>query len=176
VIVCGQPEIGREVRVAVRKYDGRPHWHHTMRRLGTDEHGIWLGCPAGTVYYRGDEGPIYTTAEARVMLIPPHSWWTALYCAAPAECEVYCDITTPATWPNPTEVTMVDLDLDVWRTRPNGDVELLDQDEFAVHRRQYGYPPDVARRAEATAGWLLSAVSDRVEPFGYAYQRWLDEV
>jgi hypothetical protein len=165
-----------EVRVAVRKFDGRLHWHHAMRRLGADEHGVWLGCPAGTVYNRGDEGPIYTTAENRVMLIPPQAWWTALYCAAPAECEVYCDITTPSTWPNATEVTMVDLDLDVWRTRPDGGVELLDLDEFAVHQRQYGYPPQVVRRAEETADWLLAAVQDRVEPFGYAYERWLGEV
>ena len=102
----------REVLVAVLKYDGRLHWHHTMRRLGADEHGVWLGCPAGTVYHRGDEGPIYATAEARVMLIPRHAWWTALYSAAPAECEVYCDITTPAAWPQPAKVAMVDLDLD----------------------------------------------------------------
>jgi uncharacterized protein len=165
-----------EVRVAVRKYDGRLHWHHTMCRLGTDEYGTWLGSPAGTVYYRGDKGPIYTSAEARVMLIPRHTWWTALYCAMPAECEVYCDITTPATWPGPTEVSIVDLDLDVWRTRPNGVVELLDQDEFAAHQRKYGYPPEVVSRAEATADWLLSAVADRVEPFGGAHQRWLDGI
>jgi uncharacterized protein len=169
-------EFAMEVRVAVRKYDGRPHWHHAMRRLGADAHGVWLGSPAGTVYYRGDEGPIYTSAEARVMLIPRDEWWTALYLAAPAECEVYCDVTTPATWPDPAEVTMVDLDLDVWRTRPEGDVELLDQDEFASHRRRYGYPPEVVGRAEATADWLLSAVADRVEPFGRACRRWFDEI
>jgi protein associated with RNAse G/E len=165
-----------EVRVVVRKYDGRLHWHHDTRRLGTDEHGTWLGCPAGTVYYRGADGPIYTSAEARVLLIPRNAWWTALYCATPAECEVYCDITTPATWRSPVEVTMVDLDLDVWRTRPNGDVELLDQDEFAERRRRYGYPPEIVSRAEATADWLLSAVADQVAPFGYTYQRWLDRI
>ncbi|WP_250003683.1 DUF402 domain-containing protein [Actinoplanes sp. M2I2] len=165
-----------EVRVVVRKYDGRLHWHHATQRLGTDEHGIWLGCPAGTVYHRGDEGPIYTSAEARVMLIPRHEWWTALYCAPPAECEVYCDITTPATWPHPAEVTMVDLDLDVWRTRPAGAVEVLDRDEFAVNRRRYGYPPDVVSRAESTAERLRSAVTGRAEPFGEAGQRWLGEV
>lgn len=165
-----------EVRVAFRKFDGSLHRHHAMRRLGEDEHGVWLGSPVGTVYHRGDEGPIYATAEPRVMLIPPQAWWTALYCASPAECELYCDITTPSTWPNPAEVTMVDLDLDVWRTRPNGVVELLDQDEFAAHQRQYGYPPPVVRRAEETADWLMCAVAHRVEPFGNAYEHWLGKV
>lgn len=165
-----------ETRVVVRKYDGRLHWHYPVRRLGADEHGVWLGCPAGTVHSRGDEGPIYTSAEARVLLVPRHAWWTALYCAAPAECDVYCDVTTPASWPDPGEVTMVDLDLDVWRTRPDGDVELLDREEFDVHRRRYDYPPDVVSRAEATADWLLSAVEKGAPPFDGAHHRWLAQV
>lgn len=165
-----------EVRVAARKYDGSLHWHYSMRRLGTDEHGVWLGCPSGTVVSRGDEGPIYTVAEPRVMLIPSGTWWTAIFCAPPAECEVYCDVTTPVAWPSPHELTMIDLDLDVWRTRPSGAVELLDEDEFALHGRRYGYPPDVVSRASATAGWLLGAVGGRAEPFGEACRRWFGEV
>lgn len=110
------------------------------------------------------------------MLFPPGAWWTALYSAAPAECELYCDITTPSTWPSPAEVTMIDLDLDVCRTRPNGVVELIDQDQFAAHQRQYECPPQVVRQAEETAHWLMSAVRRRVEPFGNAYEHWLDKV
>src|SRR5262249_26539970 len=60
--------------------------------------------------------------------------------------------------------------------RPNGVVELLDQNEFAAHRRQYGYPPHVVRQATETADWLLSAIKGRVEPFGNAYEHWLDNV
>jgi hypothetical protein len=82
----------------------------------------------------------------------------------------------PATWPDPTEASMVDLDLDVWRTRPNGAVELLDQDEFAAHHRQYSYPAEVVSRAEAMADWLQSAVANRVEPFGGVHQHWLDGI
>ena len=39
---------GREVRVVYTKYDGSLHWHMSMRYLGEDEHGIWLGAPAHT--------------------------------------------------------------------------------------------------------------------------------
>jgi len=35
--------------VRFRKYDDSLHWHATLRRLGEDEHGIWLGAAAGTL-------------------------------------------------------------------------------------------------------------------------------
>jgi uncharacterized protein len=168
--------VDSEVLVAVRKYDGSLHWHHTMRRLGEDEHGVWLGAPSGTVYSRGDEGPIYASGELRIMLIPPDAWWTASFAAPPALSEIYCDVTTPSTWPHRSEVSMVDLDLDVWRTRPDGAVELLDEDEFAEHRVRYGYPEEVVARATATAGWLKSVLSADVEPFRNRYRHWLDRV
>ncbi len=34
------------------KFDGSLRWHHTMQHLGEDEHGTWLGAPAGTGYHR----------------------------------------------------------------------------------------------------------------------------
>ncbi|WP_405524356.1 DUF402 domain-containing protein [Streptomyces canus] len=135
-----------EVLVSVRKYDGRLHWHHPMARLGEDEHGVWLGAQVGTVYSKGEVGPVYTTAEPRVMLFPRDAWWTVLFQAAPAGLEVYCDVTTPSEWPNHAEVTMVDLDLDVCRIRATGSVFVDDEDEFARHRVQYGYPLKVVRK------------------------------
>jgi hypothetical protein len=35
--------IDADVRVVFRRYDGSLHWHNTMKRLGEDSHGIWLG-------------------------------------------------------------------------------------------------------------------------------------
>jgi uncharacterized protein len=49
---------GREVRVVYTKYDGSLHWHMTMRYLGEDEHGIWLGVPAHSSVRRGAEPPV----------------------------------------------------------------------------------------------------------------------
>ncbi|MEV7401864.1 hypothetical protein AB0N93_15900 [Streptomyces sp. NPDC091267] len=55
-----------EVLFSARKYDGSLHWHCTMFRLGEDDHGVWLGMPAGTVHSKGDAGPVYESNEARV--------------------------------------------------------------------------------------------------------------
>src|SRR5579872_683689 len=144
------------VRVVYRKYDGSLHWHMKLTRLGTDEHGTWLGAPAGSTARRGDQAPV-TFDEAYVMLVPTRpSWWTMNCNAPPAWTELYADITTPASWTGTGAVEMADLDLDVIR-RFDGKAEILDADEFAVHKARYGYPPDVVAAAEAAAATLLSA-------------------
>jgi uncharacterized protein len=166
---------GHDVRVVYTKYDGSLHWHQTMHYLGEDGHGIWLGAHADSVSQRGSEPPV-TLEQPYVMLFPRDAWWTAVFNGEPARTEVYCDITTPPQWPHPAEVTMVDLDLDVLRSRPDQRVVLLDEDEFAEHQVRYRYPADVIRQAEQSAAWLLQAVGNGVQPFASEYRGWLNQV
>jgi len=161
-----------EVRVAYTKYDGSLHWHQSMHLLGEDEHGVWLGAPAGVVARRGHDGPVVVTEQAKVTLFPPDTWWTADFNDGPTDVEIYCDIATPPIWPHSGEVTMADLDLDVIRERGSGAVQLVDEDEFAEHQLRYAYPPEVIERAEAASRWLMAAVQARSGPFGGAHLRW----
>lgn len=172
---------GRDVRVVYTKYDGSLHWNFTMRYLGEDEHGIWLGAGPGLVGRRGHDHEV-VFKEAQVLLFPRRdggardAWWTAAFNAAPARTEIYCDIATPARWPDPGQVTMVDLDLDVVRRRADQRVEIVDGDEFDEHQRQYGYPAQVIREAEQAAAWLRHALSAGAEPFAGDYRGWLAQV
>jgi uncharacterized protein len=165
--------IADEVRVVYRKYDGSLHWNQTMRRLGEDEHGIWLGCQAGSSARRGYEPPVFYT-HAYVLLIPKDGWWTATFNDLSERwVEIYCDVTTVPQWPGSGEVTMVDLDLDVLR-RWDGTLETVDEDEFEEHRIRYGYPPDVVHGARRAAQWLHAAIGQNADPFGY--RGWLAQV
>jgi protein associated with RNAse G/E len=162
-----------EVRVVYRKYGGSLHWNHPGSLLGEDEHGVWIGCPAGMVARRGYEPPT-VFAFASVMLFPREAWWTAAFNAKPREPEIYCDVTTVPQW-HDGEVTMVDLDLDVLRFR-DGRVHLDDEDEFAEHQVSYGYPDDIINQAERSAAWLMEAVSGATGPFAGAHEPWLSLV
>lgn len=172
---------GRDVRVVYTKYDGSLHWNYTMRYLGEDDHGIWLGAGPGLVGRRGHDHEV-VFREAQVLLFPRpdggarDAWWTAAFNAAPARTEIYCDIATPARWPDPGQVTMVDLDLDVVRRRADQRVEIVDGDEFDEHQRRYGYPAQVIREAEQAAAWLRHALSAGAEPFAGEYRGWLAQV
>jgi protein associated with RNAse G/E len=154
------------------KFDGSLHWNLTLRRLGQDEHGVWLGLPREATMRKG-HGPELPIPQAHVILVPRDAWWTATFNGEPERKEIYCDIASPATWTHPGEVTMIDLDLDVVRLRVDGSVVLLDEDEFDEHQVTYGYPPDVIEAAEGAAKWLLSAISAGQEPFATVYRQWL---
>ncbi len=161
------------VKVVYRKYDGSLHWNHPALLLGEDEHGVWTGCPGGTVGRRGQEPPV-TWIQPFVILFPREGWWTATFNAAPHKAEIYCDVSTVPRW-NDGEVTMVDLDLDVIRLRKDGRVVLDDEDEFEDHRIRYAYPPEIVEGARASAAALLEAVAAGTAPFTTA-PHWLAQV
>jgi protein associated with RNAse G/E len=161
----------QDVRVVYTKYDGSLHWNMTMKWLGEDEHGVWTGADAANTWRRGDGAPT-AVGYTNVLLFPRNSWWTASFNAEPARTEIYCDIASPVRWPNPREVTMVDLDLDVVRRRDGG-VVLLDEDEFAEHQVKYGYPEDVIAASLDAAAWLQVALADGTEPFARVYRSYL---
>jgi protein associated with RNAse G/E len=160
------------IRLTFRKYDGSLHWHSSLRRLGEDEHGLWLGWGRNHRIARGAEPPI-TIREPYVQLIRWKEWWCGSFNAAPRDTEIYCDITTVAEWTAPDEISLIDLDLDVLRFR-DGRLPLIDdEDEFLEHQVRYGYPPEVIATARATADRLLEAVRADEEPFKSGYHRWL---
>jgi protein associated with RNAse G/E len=164
-----------DIRVVFSKYDGSRHWHETMRLLGTDEHGTWLGSSAGVQIQRGDEPPI-TLPQAHVYLIPAAGvWWTVVFNDdRDPHVEVYCDICTVPVRTG-DEITMVDLDLDVIR-RWDGTVEIVDEDEFELHQVKYGYSAEVVSSARAAADELAEIIRSGVEPFGSVYKGWLAKV
>jgi protein associated with RNAse G/E len=164
----------RIVDVVFVKYDGRAHRSYPARYLGEDDYGTWLGVEAGTpARVDGDQAAVRN--EPYVLLVPGHAWWTAMFNAPPRPTQVYCDVTTPATWAGLVEVTVVDLDLDV-RRRRWGEIERLDEDEFAEHRAVFGYPDEVVTEALAASYWLAEALGDGTEPFASAFEPWLAQV
>jgi uncharacterized protein len=146
-----------------------------MTYLGEDEHGVWLGSPAGSFTQRGEEPPVLIR-QYMAQLLPRDQWWTAVFNAEPADTEIYCDISTPPRWPDSGEVTMVDLDLDVLRMRADQSVLLVDEDEFDEHQVRYAYPAEVISEARKSAEWLLRAIKDGAEPFASGYREWLDQM
>ena len=162
------------VQVVFLKYDGRPHRSYPARWLGEDENGTWLGVAAGTpARVDGDRETL--REEPYALLVPAKAWWTAMFNAPPRRTEIYCDVTTPATWSGRREVTVIDLDLDV-RRRRWGEIERLDVDEFAEHTVRFGYPEEVVQAATAASLWLADALGDGSEPFASEFRTWLAKV
>jgi protein associated with RNAse G/E len=165
------------VDLVLRKFGGRPHRQVTGRLLGEDTYGTWIATPRDSVvtYHYGSRRTGLTRADA-VRLIPAEGWWMAMCLAEPDLRDLYCDVTTPAVWTGPAEITVIDLDIDLVRYRADGRVEVEDEDEFEEHRVSLGYPEEIVAGALNGAASLRSALQQNEEPFAEHYRKWLDLV
>jgi hypothetical protein len=174
-------EVGDRVRIEMEKWGGRPHWRFDAIWLGMDEHGEWIGIPAGTPMSR--PGMDVVSENDQVGLIPSaglpeeERWWLATFHAPDApRVSVYVDITTAPRWDG-SVLRTVDLDLDVIRL-VGGEVLVDDEDEFAEHQVELGYPRDVVALAEASRERVHAAVLRADRPFDGSHEGWqavLDE-
>ncbi len=154
-----------------RKWPDAQHYRFMAQRLGEDDHGVWLGMRTGTCY-GGPRVGAFTTHN--VLLVPRNAWWTAKFRPATDEVPIYVDVCTPARW-HGNRMTAIDLDLDVLRLG-DGEVRVDDEDEFALHRVELRYPGWLIQAAVRSAREVRSMVERGVEPFGRAYEPWLDVV
>jgi protein associated with RNAse G/E len=167
----------RWVHVEFAKWGGRRHWTYDAIRLGEDEHGIWLGGPAGTEMDRPDQRLVLDFPSA--VLVPHGRPWVAAFNADAPQArrigyEVYIDVSTVPHWDGDT-MTACDLDLDVVR-RWDGTVEVLDEEEFSDHQVSLGYPAEVIAQAEGSAQECHDLLMRGAEPFVSTFRTWLGRV
>jgi uncharacterized protein len=156
------------------KYPDTLHWRHDMLLLGEDEYGIWLGAPIGTVIQRGMEDP-KTWIHPFVQLIQPDTPWIPIWNVDPVKTEIYVDITTVPTRPNPQLFEAVDIDLDVVRL-VDGSIEILDEDEFADHSISLGYPDWLIDQARAATAHVAVAIESGTAPFDGSHLPWFERL
>ena len=151
------------------KWGDRPHWEFEATYLGSDIHGDWIGTPAGTPHQR--PGASYVSEVAAVTLVPEAAYHLSTFHAPGIWCGVYVDIATPVRWDG-SVIRSVDLDLDVIRG-DTGRVWIDDEDEFARHRVQLGYPAEVVRAATTSCDRLFADVEARRAPYDETADAWL---
>ena len=160
------------VQVSYLKWPDHPHWQFAGGRLGEDEHGVWVGASPGAQMSR--PGEVVTLGHAWVLLLPHAGSYTAIFNARPGHCAVYVDIATQPVWTTDA-VWSIDLDLDIvvgW----DGQVHVVDEDEFEAHQTQYGYPPALVAEAKVSCAAVLELVTAGREPFGVVGAEWLEQV
>ncbi|WP_114424290.1 DUF402 domain-containing protein [Nocardioides houyundeii] len=185
---------GDAVHCEMTKWGEHPHWVYDALWLGSDEHGDWVGVPTGTRFAR--PGRELTAGSDQVVLVPAPSYgvrpgWLATFhqaggavwagepsppepVAAAPRVATYVDMTTPAQWHGAT-LRAVDLDLDVVQDVA-GTVVVDDEDEFAAHQVELGYPAHVVTAALQSCAWVHAAVVAASAPFDGAHRAWLDRL
>jgi uncharacterized protein len=135
-----------------RKWPDAPYRSTTMIRLGEDDHGTWLFAPRGTVSTYAERGSSPLPVSFLTLVPSGDRWWIATWMRDNDEIDIdlYVDVVHPPQWVSSGHVRIVDLDLDVVRTR-SGDVVLADEDELELHSQTLGYPAGVVDGARTAA-------------------------
>lgn len=167
------PSVGDPVWIERRKWRDEPHYGSEGVMLGKDEHGVWVGAHPGNRMYKGT-GPVVAGSYPIVWCVPRDGWFLSHHLVGHAELDIYIDIAAPATW-SPRGAKLVDLDFDVIVWNDGRPVELVDEDEFELHRRQLRYPEDLVGSARRAAAAVLEQATARAAPFDpVTAARWLD--
>lgn len=167
------PELrpGDVVALRFTKWGDLPHWQLDARVLGEDEHGWWLGAPAGMPMSR--PGVSTQTTAAIAVLLPRNAAHIAsFYAVGEPAFDIYVDMATMPVWDGHT-VSAVDLDLDVLRLR-DGTVVVDDEDEFLEHQVTLGYPATVVALAQASCDAVVTSMSADEEPWRSVGHRWVE--
>lgn len=157
-------------RVDQRKYPDRLHWQYPVDVLGIDDHGLWVRVRPGTSALRGTEPRVIR--QGFVTLVPPNDPWMAEFNADHAFHVVYVNIGTVPTVADGV-IHQVDLDLDVVLT-PEGDVRVLDEEEFASARVEHAYPEEIVSHAVHATEVAVERLVNREAPFDGSAARWLE--
>ncbi|QGG96467.1 DUF402 domain-containing protein [Actinomarinicola tropica] len=149
----------RRIWIERRRWPDRPQSRARGYLLGHDEHGTWLGLPAGHEVLRGD-AVLYRGPNPVVMCIPDDGWWVANWYDGAVE--LFVDVTTPARWFDDT-VVLVDLDYGVMVQQ--GAARLVDAERFEEQRLLYEYPSTIEAGARAAASDVLALADAGTPPF-----------
>lgn len=164
----------RPVTVQFLKNPDLIHWGFQTTLLGEDEYGSWLGVPAGTKRWKGEEG-VRPSGEDAVFCAPRNGWWHLHYNGSTSRFSHFVDIVTPPVWVSEDRYEMIDLDLDVV-VHQDGTVEIEDEDEFQIHQAKYGYTDEMITRALEETDRIVAALSNRDEPFFDVAASWLEKL
>lgn len=155
----------RAVTILSEKYDRRVHIEWEARLVREDALGVVTYTPFGTPLVHHTRGFRQPQQYQCLSLFPRDVWWNAMldFDADGQFLSAYCNVALPYSRDG-RFVRWIDLDLDVLLLR-GGAADLLDEDEFAAHARQFGYPATVVTGARAAAADLLDRASRGALPF-----------
>jgi protein associated with RNAse G/E len=142
-------EPGARILLRATKYDGVAHWIQPFRVVSDDGQLLVTEYRARTPIFTS-RGEFRSPYDSRVYFWRER-WFNVFRLSRPG-CALalwYCNVTTPPRLDG-THLSYVDLDLDV-AVRPDGCIDLLDEDEFEEHQVKYRYPAAIVSHARQAA-------------------------
>ncbi|MFO7637497.1 MAG: DUF402 domain-containing protein [Clostridia bacterium] len=154
------------------KYDQRPHYEQELEFVEQSGNHLLLRGRKGRILTHHTRGEEYTFDKNTFEYFFPDRWYTAaLVLDERMEATyLYCNIAMPARIGR-DRVEFVDLDVDV--ILEDGEIRVVDLDEYEHNRASYGYPEEVQRKVTETVEVLKRDIQEKRFPFNGDYRRFI---
>ncbi|CAM3902241.1 nucleoside tri-diphosphate phosphatase [Alkalicoccus chagannorensis] len=169
------PTVGSTIEVQSYKHNGSLHrvWEETVILKGTTHEVIGGN---DRILVQESDGRFWRTREPAICYFTAHSWFNVIGMIRNDGIYYYCNLGTPFTYDSEA-LKYIDYDLDI-KVFPDMTYKLLDEDEFAQHKRQMNYPDEVEVILRGAVDELIGWISSQKGPFEpgfieYWYERFL---
>jgi len=112
---------------------------------------------------RERDGKEWTSKIPSVTFFIPGEWYNVVSLLEDQGIRYYCNIASPP-YVNEGVITYIDYDLDVIRS-PNGTIQIVDQEEYELHKHNYHYSDVVERKVKRGLESLLARLKREGPPF-----------
>jgi protein associated with RNAse G/E len=109
------------------------------------------------------DGKEWVSRIPGVSFFIPKQWYNIVALLEGNGIRYYCNVASPA-YCSGNVITYIDYDLDVI-VMPNGNVQIVDQEEFEQHKSLYNYSDIVVEKAEHGLQTLLQRIRGKKAPF-----------
>ncbi len=155
-------EIGKQIFIQSYKHDGSLHrtWAKGTFLEETDDFYVLV---TYKTIVTENNGRIWQTREPAICFFYKKSWFNVISMIRKNGVTYYCNIASPSLI-DEEALKNIDYDLDL-KVFPSGDIIILDEDEFARHRRQMNYPKPLVKILENQLDVLAQMAVSRQGPF-----------
>lgn len=156
------PEAGSWIEIQSYKHAGTIHriWESSLVLKGTET--VVIGGNDQTKVIESD-GRVWVTREPAIFYFHAKYWFNVIGMIRNDGIYYYCNLSSPFIY-DKEALKYIDYDLDI-KVFPDRTYELLDVDEYELHRRQMNYPEAIDRILKKNIAVLKHWIHQQKGPF-----------
>ncbi|MDD6467981.1 MAG: DUF402 domain-containing protein [Erysipelotrichaceae bacterium] len=156
------PRIGTLIYIQSYKHDGSLHrtWSQGFVIEANDKRTVVV---TNKTWVTEADGRKWYTREPAICFFYPDRWFNVICMMRKTGVYYYCNLASPSIYDGEA-LKHIDYDLDV-KVFPDGQILLLDEDEYEEHQKEMNYPDTILTIIEDELQILLDWIEEKRTPF-----------
>lgn len=171
-IAASFPETGKPIQVQSYKHNGSLHrvWEETLILKGTSREVIGGN---DRILVHESDGRVWRTREPAICYFHAEKWFNVIGMIRSDGVHYYCNLGTPFVY-DTEALKYIDYDLDI-KVFPDMTYNLLDEDEYAQHKKEMNYPAQIDEKMDTSIRELQNWICQRKGPFNSHFiEQWYE--